>query len=221
MKWILERHIFADNHDRLAEAVRSAGHDVIDWNDSWITDMSPPAFENQRVLFHGSLGNAHLVANALPWSPGAFCNTEAFQCSSWYSYARDWLVHPKWVFTTVRRLVESARSVLEPLGYPKFIFVRPDSPLKPFSGRVLEADQISYGSLDYGFYYEDIHLPIVVALTVNVEQEWRACLVNNHPDSRGGGLRRTAGAGGWLGGGRSLIAPPRLAGASATWPGPE
>jgi hypothetical protein len=30
--------------------------------------------------------------------------------------------------------------------------VRPDSPLKPFSGRVLRSDQISLATLDRGFY---------------------------------------------------------------------
>ena len=41
------------------------------------------------------------------------------------------------------------------MGDPSRIFVRPDSPLKPFSGRVLDRDSISLAALDHGFYFDD------------------------------------------------------------------
>ncbi len=53
------------------------------------------------------------------------------------------------------------------------IFVRPDSPLKPFSGRVLERGQISLAALDFGFYFDDPTLPVVVAPVRQVQREWR------------------------------------------------
>jgi hypothetical protein len=55
--------------------------------------------------------------------------------------------------------------------------VRPDSPLKPFSGRVLRRDQISLAALDYGFYYEDNRLPVIVAPVREVHREWRYVVV--------------------------------------------
>ncbi len=42
---------------------------------------------------------------------------------------------------------------MDQLGYT--VFVRPDSPLEPFSGRVLERGRISLQALDHGFYYDD------------------------------------------------------------------
>ena len=41
------------------------------------------------------------------------------------------------------------------------MFVRPDSPLEPFAGRVLARDKISLAALDHGFYYDDAYLPVV------------------------------------------------------------
>ncbi|MEO1530294.1 MAG: ATP-grasp domain-containing protein [Planctomycetota bacterium] len=53
------------------------------------------------------------------------------------------------------------------------MFVRPDSPLKPFSGRVLEVADVSLAKLDHGFYFDDESLPIVVCPIRDVGREWR------------------------------------------------
>lgn len=59
------------------------------------------------------------------------------------------------------------------------VFIRPDSALKPFSGRVLGSDQITLQSLDHGFYYEDEDLPIIVSPVVDVGAEWRLVIVDD------------------------------------------
>jgi hypothetical protein len=33
INWVLEREMFNDNHDRLAEAAPAAGHKVMSWDD--------------------------------------------------------------------------------------------------------------------------------------------------------------------------------------------
>ena len=59
------------------------------------------------------------------------------------------------------------------------MFVRPDSPLKPFAGRVLNVDDVTLDALDYGFYYDDATLPIVVAPVQSVGSEWRFVVVRS------------------------------------------
>lgn len=75
-------------------------------------------------------------------------------------------------------LVADPARALAPLGNPDAVFVRPDSPLKPFSGRVLGRDAISLHALDHGFYYDDATLPVVVAPVRKVGREWRYVIVN-------------------------------------------
>lgn len=58
------------------------------------------------------------------------------------------------------------------------MFVRPDSPLKPFSGRVLSAEAVSLPALDHGFYFDDPTLPVIVAPVQAVGREWRYVVVN-------------------------------------------
>jgi hypothetical protein len=53
------------------------------------------------------------------------------------------------------------------------VFIRPDSPLKPFSGRIVERGNLSLRALDHGFYYDDEKLPVVIAPVQVVMREWR------------------------------------------------
>lgn len=173
INWILERDVFNDDHDRLAEAIAKAGHKVISWDDSWWENGHWPSLENEPAIFHGSLGNADRIASELPWKPGAFCNTPAFECHAWYEKARPWLVHEKWIFSTVSAFVSDPECCLAEIGSPEAFFVRPDSPLKPFSGRVIQRGKLSLEALDYGFYYEDKNLPIVITPVSDIGTEWR------------------------------------------------
>jgi hypothetical protein len=173
INWILEREVFSDNHERLAEAATKAGHKVISWDDFWWENGKWPTLENEHTIFHGSLGNASKIASALSWKPGAFCNTSAFECHSWYERAKSWLLHEKWVFSTVSDFLSDPERHLSEIGSQESFFVRPDSPLKPFSGRVIQRNKLSLEALDYGFYYEDKHLPIVITPVLDVGSEWR------------------------------------------------
>lgn len=57
-------------------------------------------------------------------------------------------------------------------------FVRPNSPLKPFSGRVAEPRSLTLAKLDHGFYCDDETLPVVVAPFRNIGKEWRFVIAN-------------------------------------------
>ncbi|MBU0552442.1 ATP-grasp domain-containing protein [Myxococcota bacterium] len=198
MTWVLEHGVFGDGHQRLAAAVTDAGGQVLDWDDAWLSaqgphhalqsrsdcipragnvSAKPPKVGETWVIFHGSLGNAALINDVMGWTPGAWCAVERLRCSAWYHAAQPWLVHERWLKTTVRRLVDAPEQVLgEIVSGPRF-FVRPDSPLKPFSGRTLARDGVSLRALDYGFYYDDVDLPIIVAPSREVGAEWRFVIV--------------------------------------------
>lgn len=174
MTWVLERDVFPDGHDALAAAVTDAGARVVWWSDDWWSDGRWPRLDGP-VVFHGSLGNADRIGRQLPWSPGVFCSTERFACTAWWPGAQGHLVTPRYVFPTVADLVEAG----PPVEFGQRVFVRPDSPLKPFSGRVLDRDHITLGALDHGFYYNDASLPVVVAPAVTVGDEWRFVVVES------------------------------------------
>jgi ATP-grasp domain, R2K clade family 3 len=176
--WVLEAEVFPASHARMVEAVREVSAQVLLWKDEWLADDTWPRLPGSTVLFHGSLGNAAVVEQRLPWRPGSFCPTDAFRCSAWYPRAEPWLLHRTWTSSSVEELITASDAVLARIGGPEMFFVRPDSPLKPFSGRVLRRSQLSLGALDHGFYYDDKQLPVVVAPVRVVTREWRYVVVD-------------------------------------------
>ena len=179
VNWVLESDMFPTSHGPLRDAIRRAGHTIIDWSDDWLIDGAPVRLSSQPTIFHGSLGNAAHVYENFDWKPGSFCDARKFCCSYWYKHYQPWLIHEKYAFTTVANLIENTAEIASSIDSPHAIFVRPDSPLKPFSGRVVSTTDLTPKALDHGFYYDDLQLPIVVAPVRNVGREWRFVVVNN------------------------------------------
>lgn len=175
--WIIESDIYNDNDSRLIEAAKAQRDEIILWDDQWLLHRKFPTPTNSFTVFHGSLGNASQIVNQTNWKPGAFCTTENFYCSAWYSDCKDWLLQKKWVNTTVSKFVDKPELIFEQIGATNSVFVRPDSPLKPFSGRVIHRGDITTKALDYGYYYEDENLPIIVAPVSVIDKEWRFVVV--------------------------------------------
>ena len=173
MLWLLEPDVFGPGPHPLTGAAKAAGHRVVAWDDDWwLSERFPSA--DEPALFHGSLGNAAKVAALGRWTPGAYCDSAAFRCSAWYPRAAPWLVHTRYESTTVASLVAEPEAVAGHLADAEGkVFVRPDSPLKPFSGRVVTLAGLRAADLDHGFYYDELELPILVTPTQRLGHEWR------------------------------------------------
>lgn len=176
--WVLEAEVFPETHTAMRDAVLAAHHQVLLWKDDWLHRGRWPSLDDRAVVFHGSLGNADAVARRSLWRPGAFCNTDEFRCSSWYPHAARWLLHRRWEVVPAKELVSNPDRVLASIGSMDSVFVRPDSPLKSFSGRVLRRDAISLRALDHGFYYDDEMLAVVIAPVRRITREWRYVVVS-------------------------------------------
>ena len=196
MIWVVEGGVFdATYNDRMAAATSTLGHRLVQWDDGW-WEAGVPKLDNP-VVFHGSLGNAHAIRSRVQaWKPGAYCATDAFHCSVWYPRAEKWLLHRRCKILPASQLIAEPGRAFEQVGADNEAFVRPDSPLKPFAGRVLARDAVRLAALDHGFYYDDEHLPVVVAPLRSVGQEWRFVVVD----------RRVVAGSGYLADGRKAVA---------------
>lgn len=177
MNWVLESDVFPSSHAELRKAIVVQGHRIVDWQDDW-WPTAWPEFDDVPTVFHGSLGNAARIRTSVAWQPGAYCDTARFHCTAWYPHAHQWLLNREWRCLPAEELVANRDRVIAELGPADSLFVRPDSPLKPFSGRRLTRDRITLAGLDHGFYYDDAALPVVVAPVREVSREWRYVVVN-------------------------------------------
>jgi ATP-grasp domain, R2K clade family 3 len=178
MHWLLEANLFGDGEHPLAAAARAAGHRVSTWQEEWWSLIDSARDGDTTVMFHGSLGHAARLAQAKRWRPGAYCNTAALACSAWYPQARRWLVQRDYGLSTVAALVADPYGVAGALAREGRVFVRPDSPLKPFAGRVVALDGLTAAQLDHGFYYDELELPIVLAPVQSLGAEWRLLIAD-------------------------------------------
>jgi hypothetical protein len=177
--WLIETEVFPSTAPRLLEALQARG-------DAWFRyeDGAPPSMlpaPDACVIFWGSLGAAYEQRVAARWRPGAIGNAEAFRCSAYYQPLGPVLANADAVFTTAADLVAAPAETLGPLGNPERVFVRPDSPLKPFAGRTLARSSLSLAALDHGFYYDDERLPIVVSTAKPIGREWRFVVADGVP----------------------------------------
>lgn len=170
--WLIEVDVFADTAGRITSVLDTRSQPWTRYHDDiQSADLPPPEVP---VIFWGSLGAAYAQQVAARWKPGAVGEVGRFNCSAYYSRLGGINVANKdAVFTTVSELVADPATTVAPLGSPERVFVRPDSPLKPFSGRELPVADISLAALDHGFYYEDDQLPIIVSAPKIVGREWR------------------------------------------------
>lgn len=185
---LLIEHLGPIRGPALADAARSAGLQVSTWDDAWWDFGRFPVRRGQTVLFHGSLGNAVRILRERPWSPGAFCDVSSLRTSVWSEQIPELLVNRNWTLSTVAELCADPGSVTARIGGAERIFVRPDSPLKAFSGRVLDTESVTPQALDHGFYYEDLQLPILVAPERSVGREWRFVIARGEPVTASGYL---------------------------------
>lgn len=155
--WIIETNLNSAC-EAIACAAEWAGHKVIRWS------FGQPIPNVNDAIFLGSLTEC-------PNMPGCQGNPESLMVSNWMPMVADLALNRDALFTTV----ELCQTNLLP--WPR-VFVRPDSAMKPFSGRILNQEELSPKALDIGFYYNDPSLPILIAEAVPLEQEWRYVAVN-------------------------------------------
>lgn len=168
---LIEVGVFLETAPGLCAAIEARHDRWTRYTDDVADAELPP--RGACVVFWGSLGAAYKDLVAARWRPGAIGDIEQFRVTSYASRLGPLLANTETVTTTVKDLVEKRQDVLARLHQPQRMFVRPDSALKPFAGRVLETSAIDRAALDHGFYYDDDSLPVIVAPARKIHREWR------------------------------------------------
>jgi hypothetical protein len=169
--WLVEVGVFPETAPRMCNAIEARGDRWTRYADDVIETKLPP--RDACVVFWGSLAAAYGDRVAARWRPGAIGDVEDFRVASYAPRLGPLFANADAVTTTVQELVDDRRALLARLHDPPRVFVRPDSALKPFAGRVLDATAIDRAALDHGYYYDDDALPILVAPARAIGREWR------------------------------------------------
>lgn len=175
MLWLLETGVYGETHPLASYAI-AQGQNVI-MRDSFkrLGPIQGP------VIFHGSMNTARELCRADAYYPGSACDEESHTVTHVTRQLGPLALNDVHVLTTVRELIHAPVGIASLLGRSE-AFVRPNSPLKHFSGRTIELDAaLQPEDLDFGIYFEDFDLPIIVAPPKEIKEEWRVVVRGQEP----------------------------------------
>jgi len=183
--WLIDTDMFAAYRDDLVASIRALGHDVK------LIHAPPPPYRwddagcGYRETFPRdacvvALGDIELVTRIereRRWSPGAFCTVENFACSSYYCWFGRYILNQDYVMLPFGELGRRREFLFDTLGREGHIFIRPDSPLKFFTGQVAARDTFD-ADLDFmGFYEFPPSSLVLVSSPKEIGAEWRFIVV--------------------------------------------
>ena len=184
--WLIDAGIFDACRDDLVEAIRSEGHSVVQveaprpgytWDDAGCSyrDVFP---QGSCVVVHGDIDLSLRVRCEGCWTPGAFCSVENFECSTYYLRFGERLLNPRHIMLPFAELEHRLDFLLGEIGEDGRIFVRPDSPLKLFTGQIVHSDTRADDLEVLGFYDFPRESKVVVSAPRQITEESRFLVVD-------------------------------------------
>lgn len=188
VNWILEDGVFGSPITPLVNEIQAQGHQVraIDYTKGF-TDYQRFFPEDECILFYGSLHVAlQILGNktqlGLPWVPGIIGTLQNYYCAHYYPYLRKWLLNAHYCILPLKELSRRVAIAKEPLldnltRDDRKLFVRPDSPLKPFPGGVYSRKELAdLQGFMRRHYLDTPEMLVVIAPENEIEAEWRVVI---------------------------------------------
>lgn len=188
VNWVVEDGVFGSSIAPLVTEIQAQGHQVrvIDYTRG-LTDYERFFPENECILFYGSLHVATRILGdqdrkGFPWVPGIIGRMQNYYCTQYYAYLEKWLLNADYCILSLgdlsRRVAQVEDQEIDNLiGESQKLFVRPDSPLKPFPGGVYSRKELaSWQDFMRRNYLDTPELLVVIAPEKQIEAEWRTVI---------------------------------------------
>ncbi len=184
--WLIDATAFEAYHDELASAITRQGHSVVSinrpnppyqWTDT--KNAYRKAFPSGScVVAHGDIDLVLRVRADNFWTPGVFASVERFFCSHYYSHFGKFLLNRDYIMLPYAELPRCQDFLFDSLGQEDTLFVRPDSPLKLFTGMTISRPTFQRDFEFMGFYEFPVESLVVVSSPKRIVSEWRFVVVD-------------------------------------------
>lgn len=184
--WLIDGDMFEGYRDELLAAIHDQGHQAklvyapsppFRWDDVGCSyrETFP---QDECVISHGDIELVTRIQEEQRWVPGAFATVENFYCSAYARGFGKYMLNQDYIMLPFGELARCKDFLFDTLGRDGRIFVRPDSPLKLFTGQVVTKDTFS-ADLEFMSFYEFPQESIVVVSTPkDIVKEWRFVVAN-------------------------------------------
>ncbi len=181
VRWLIDGDMFEHYRDDLVAAIREHGEEVkllqapsppYKWEDVGCSyrDTFP---EDACVISHGDIELVTRIHREKRWKPGAFCTVDNFRCSSYLCHFAKYWINADYVMLPFGELSRQRNFLFEKMGENGRIFIRPDSPLKLFTGQIATRENFDADLEFMGFYEFPIESLVVVSSPKTIINEWR------------------------------------------------
>ena len=179
--WLIDGDMFPSYRNELVAAIESQGHVAklihapsppFRWDDVGCSYRETFPVDH-CVVAHGDIELVSRIVGENRWIPGGFATIENFFVSSYLNHYREFWLNRDCTMLPFCELEKQKHFLFDSLGKDGQIFVRPDSPLKIFTGQVVRADSFR-ADVDYmGFYEFPKESMVIVSSPKQVIREWR------------------------------------------------
>ena len=181
VNWLIDGSVFDKYCEKLEFEVRRFGGNVVmlnrpnppyGWDDvgNSYRDTFPLG---SCVVTHADIDLVVRVYEEKIWTPGAFATVEKFYCSRYYAHLGKYLLNSEYVMLPFKELCRRQEFLFDKFGVNQKLFVRPDSPLKLFTGLVISKDSFEKDYEFMAFYEFPSESLVVVSSPKSIIKEWR------------------------------------------------
>lgn len=179
--WLIDTVAFESYWEELVKAVERNGMKAVpvtrpampyQWDD---VDCSyRNAFpRGSCVVTHGDIDLVARVRKDGLWTPGVFATTKHFYCSHYFAHFGYFLLNRRYAMIPYGELPRCIDFLMETFGVDGEIFVRPDTPLKSFTGQIISEEEFSKDYEFIGFNDVPVEALVVVSSPQDITAEWR------------------------------------------------
>lgn len=178
--YIIDKHLFTEYEEKLADAVRASGNDVVFYDD--LHSLSFSEFVNRKfnqdnmIIFHGSLQHGRQISH-LPLYPGIFLTLENYECYNYYGYFGNHLLNADYFMCGLNDVRRNESKIFEKCDK---IFIRPSNGYKTFPGQLMKLntfyDQLEELQKSYGGV--DPNTLVLIAPAQKIAEEYRFIVID-------------------------------------------
>ena len=180
-KWIFEKDTFDEgNPEKMMEIVDGLGCDLVKVDYVPFGGMKRPGCfsDDDCVIAYGSINLIRALMKETLWIPTAWFNPGNLRCSCYYAHWGDMLFQREYIMLPWAELPRHKRRLYDTLSCEHCcmdeVFFRPDSNLKPFSGKKVSKEDFDHWyAQEQDCYSPDPESMVVAAAVQDIGREWR------------------------------------------------
>lgn len=181
-KWLLQTDIFEENLNLLCDEIQRQGmeyriYDHKQFGDG--KDVIDKYSKGDCVIVYGSLQMGRVFQKNSTWIPGVYCDLPKYDCSYYYPYFGHYLINEDYIMIPFGELRRQREFIFDTLGEGGYVFVRPDSGFKTFTGTTCSYKNWEDDVRFLNTYQVDSNAIVIVSSAKNLDKEWRFVVVDD------------------------------------------